>query len=377
MVVFAAARSARCNHKLTARTMRREWPLRQIRKRIGWVAMGLALCAAVPACAAEVTLTLAHFLSPNGSTHRQFIAPWARRVEAQSGGRIRIEIFPAMALGGRPNELYRQVRDGAADIVWTLTGYTPGVFPRSEVFELIGVHQNSARATTLAIQDVFAQIAPDFAQVKPLLVHTHAGNALHLAGGCVRTIADLIGLKLRTPSRTGGWMISSWGAEPVGMPVPALPQALSKRAIDGALIPFQVVEPLRVQDMTRCSVTGPDDARFGTSVFLLAMNQARYNGLSPELKAVIDANSGANIAADVGAVWDGLEQPGKAAQRATGAPVTALSPQVYAAMKARAEPIIARWIKQVEAAGIDGDALVKAARAAIARRASQSNEPVR
>ena len=117
----------------------------------------------------EVTLTVHHFLSPKATTHQAFIEPWAKRIEEQSEGRIKVEIFPSMSMGGKPPELYRQVRDGAADIVWTLIGYTPGVFPRSEVFELPTVHRGSARATNLAIQDNFDLIAEDYHDLKPLL----------------------------------------------------------------------------------------------------------------------------------------------------------------------------------------------------------------
>ncbi len=319
------------------------------------------------ATAQDVTLTVHHFLSPKSLTHAKFITPWAKRVEEESKGRIKIEIFPAMAMGGKPPELYRQVRDGAADIVWTLTGYTPGVFPRSEVFELFGVHKGSAAATTLAIQDTFDLLKDDFKDIKPILVHTHAGNALHLTGGCVDGIAGLKGRKLRTPSRTGGWMISSWGAEPVGMPVPALPQALSKNAIDGALIPFEIVPPLKVHELTKCSLTGPDGARFGTSVFLFAMNKQSYDKLPDDLKAIIDRNSGAGIAADIGKLWDGAEAPGEGLQAKSGSPVKALDTDAMAKMQEASKPIVERWIKEAKSSGFDGDALVKAARAAIAK----------
>ncbi|MEO1724843.1 MAG: C4-dicarboxylate ABC transporter substrate-binding protein, partial [Pseudomonadota bacterium] len=112
----------------------------------------LALClVALPAAAQEVTLTVHHFLGPKSPAHSKLIEPWAERVQAQSEGRIAVEIFPAMSMGGKPPELYRQVRDGFADIVWTLPGYTPNVFPRVEVFELPTVHTGSATATNLAI----------------------------------------------------------------------------------------------------------------------------------------------------------------------------------------------------------------------------------
>ena len=202
-------------------------------KRISGLFAGIVAAAmlAAPAGAAEVTLTVHHFLSPKSPAHASFIAPWAKRIEEQSNGRIKVEIYPSMSLGGKPPELYRQVRDGAADVVWTLIGYTPGVFPRSEVFELPTVHKGSARATNLAIQDNFELIAEDFKDLKPILVHVHAGNAIHLRDKPVHSVQDVQGLKLRTPSRTGAWMIEAWGAEPVGMPVPALPEADRKSVV--------------------------------------------------------------------------------------------------------------------------------------------------
>ncbi|MEO1265345.1 MAG: TRAP transporter substrate-binding protein, partial [Pseudomonadota bacterium] len=334
----------------------------------GAAAAMLVTTASAGAQAADVTLTLHHFLSPKSATHSKFLAPWAKQVEADSNGRIKIELFPSMAMGGKPPELYRQLRDGAADLVWTLPGYTPGVFPRVEVFELPGVHRGSAKATTLAIQDTFDAIKDDFKDIKPILVHVHAGNALHLVNGCVETIADMRGLKLRTPTRTGGWMISSWGAEPVGMPVPALPQALSKGAIDGALIPFEIVPPLKVHELTKCSMSGDGALRFGTSVFLFGMNKGRYDGLPDDLKAVIDKNSGAAIAEKIGALWDTVEAPGEKLQSGTGSPVKTLSAAATEDVVKRSEDVVARWVKEVSGRGIDGEALVAAARKAVAQQ---------
>jgi len=328
---------------------------------------GIAVFSASAAASAqEVTLTLAHFLSPKAPPHVEFLEPWARKVMDESDGRIAIEIFPSMTLGGKPPELYRQLRDGAADIVWTVTGYTPGVFPRSEVFELPTVHQSSARATTLAIQDSFELIAEDFEDVKPLLVHVHAGQALHMVDGCIEDPSGLEGLKLRTPSRTGAWMIEAWGAEPVGMPVPALPQALSKGTIDGTLVPFEILPPLKVHELTNCSITGENDDRFGTAVFLFAMNKDSYESLPDDLKTVIDANSGVAIADQTGSLWDRIEGPGQELQRKTGSPVEALDGAATDAFATLGEQVVQRWIEEASNNGVDGEQLVKAARAAVA-----------
>ncbi|HKJ60426.1 MAG TPA: TRAP transporter substrate-binding protein, partial [Hyphomicrobiales bacterium] len=309
--------------------------------------------------AADVTLTIHHFLSPKSHTHTMLLEPWAERVSQQSGGRIKVEIFPSMSMGGKPAELYRQVRDGFADIVWTLPGYTPGVFPRSEVFELPTVHQGSARATNLAIQKIWPMIKDDFADLHPILVHVHAGNALHLREKNVRTVDDVQGLKIRTPSRTGGWMIEAWGAEPVGMPVPALPQALAKGTVDGALVPFEIMPPLKLHELTKYSVEGEDGSRFGAAVFLLAMNKERYEALPADLKAVIDANSGMAIAEEMGKVWDKVEEDGKKLQLESGGEIIKLSAGAKAGFDERGAQIIDRWIEEVGSKGIDGKALVE------------------
>ncbi|MEO1292052.1 MAG: TRAP transporter substrate-binding protein [Pseudomonadota bacterium] len=332
----------------------------------GLVTAALSLGACTGALAADVTLTVHHFLSPKSTAHTKLIMPWAERLESQSGGRIKVEVFPSMAMGGKPPELYRQVRDGAADAVWTLIGYTPGVFPRSEVFELPTVHRGSAEATTKAIQDRFDLIADDYDDIHPLLVHVHAGNALHMVGRSVTGPADLDGLKLRTPSRTGAWLIDAYGADPVGMPVPALPQALAKGVVDGALVPFEIVPPLKLHELTQNSVEGADGGRFGTSVFLFAMNKDRYEALPEDLKTVIDANAGAALAAQIGDAWDAAEAPGKALQEKSGGSVDGLSAETMAAFDAIGEQVAIRWAEEASANGLDGAALVEGAKAAVA-----------
>lgn len=327
-------------------------------------ALLLALAPSAGAAEPEARLVLHHFLGPQSPLHVEFAVPWAEQVEQASGGRIEIDIFPAMALGGRPPDLYRQARDGTADIVWTLIGYTPGVFPRSEVFELPSVHRGSARATNVAIQEVYAgMLADDFSDVHPILVHAHGGNALHLGGDPVAGVEDLRGKKIRTPSRTGAWLIEEWGADPVGMPLPDLPQALSKGVVEGALIPFEVMAPMRVEEMTTQSLEGA--ARFGTSVFLFAMNKERYGALPDDLRAIIDAHSGPAIAEQVGVTWDAREPPGKQAQIDSGGALVTLTADAQAEFDRRSAAVEERWIRSADENGLDGKALVDAAKEAI------------
>ena len=316
----------------------------------------------------EVTLKLHHFLGPLAPAQTELFEPWAERVAEQSNGRIEVEIYPSMSLGGSPPQLIRQVRDGVVDIVWTLPGYTPGQFPRVEVFELPFIHTNDAVVTNLAIQDLYEEhLAPDFEGVHPLLVHVHAGQAFHTVDQPIRTLDDVAGLKLRIPTRTGAWVIEALGANPVGMPVPEVPQALSRKVIDGTLIPFEVVLPLKVHELTDYSIEGPDGTRIGTSTFLFAMNKERYESLPDDLRQVIDANSGSALAEEMGRAWMAAEDPGRQAAIDAGTEINVLSEAELARFREALEPVVERWIGEVSAQGIDGQALVDAAREAVDR----------
>ena len=113
--------------------------------------LALAASASMSAFAQDVTLRLHQFLPPQGTVPAKALTPWAKKIETESNGRIKIQLFPSMQLGGTPPQLFDQARDGVVDIVWTLPGYTPGRFPKSEVFELPFMAGLSAEKTSRAL----------------------------------------------------------------------------------------------------------------------------------------------------------------------------------------------------------------------------------
>ncbi|WP_066708459.1 TRAP transporter substrate-binding protein [Celeribacter ethanolicus] len=326
----------------------------------------IATVTATSAFAQDVTLILHHFLPPVSNAHKVMLEPWAEKVKADSDGRIDVQIYPSMSMGGKPGELYGQVRDGTADIVWTLLGYTPGVFPRTEVFELPTVHKGSATDTTIALNASLDLLAEDFKDIHVLFLHANDGNLIHSGSKEVTTFEDVAGMKLRTPGRTGAWLIEALGAEPVSLPVPAVPEAMSKGVIDGAMTTYEIVPALKLQELDKYTAELPDGDRFGTAVFMVAMNKDVYEDLPDDLKAVIDANSGMNVAAGIGAMWEGFEEDGTSALDAAGVTRNVFSVEEAAKFNAAGEQVVARWVDEVTAKGIDGAGLVDAARAAIA-----------
>src|SRR5690606_29894466 len=233
----------------------------------------------------EFTLKLHHFLGPKAPAQTQMFEPWARRIEEDSGGRVKIEMYPSMSLGGSPNQLFRQVVDGVVDIIWMVNGYTPGLFPRSELFELPTIFTNDIVATNLAMRDIYEEhLAEEFADVHMLFMHVHAGQAIQMASKLVRTPDDTQGLKLRVPGPTGNSVAAAMGATPVTMPVPDLPQALSTNAVDGALIPWEIIPALQLWETTKYQIEGPDNNRFGTTTFQVSMNKQRYESMPEDIR---------------------------------------------------------------------------------------------
>ena len=334
------------------------------------VATAVATAALAGSASAQtITLKLHHLLPAVAPAHTKMLAPWAQDVEKASGGKVKIELYPAMSLGGKPPELINQVRDGVVDIIWTVNGYTPNLFPRSEVFELPFIHTNNAVATNLAMRDMLlgGDIAEDFKDVKVMFLHVHAGQGIQMADREVRKPDDLKGLKMRIPTRTGAWIIEALGAAAVSMPVPDLPQALSKKVVDGALIPWEIIPPLKLQEVTKFQIEGLNKVRFGTTTFQVSMNKNSWAKLPPDVQKAFEANNGEARWRAVGKVWTDSEDGGIAMATKRGNKHVQLSEAELGLFKQKLEPVVQRWVDEVKTKGIDGNALVIKARALVAK----------
>ena len=317
----------------------------------------------------QIRLRLHHFVPAVAKAHGRFLLPWAKTIEAQSNGRIRIDMFPSMQLGGTPATLYDQVIKGTADIVWMVPGYTPGRFPLIETFELPFIASPRAAVNSAALQE-FAQqyLAQEFRDVRPLCFWAHDGGAIH-AKKQIGKLEDMQGLKLRAPTRLAGEAVRAFGANPVSMPIPQITEGLIQKAIDGCLLPWEVVPTVRVQELAKFSTDMPDPSALYTTTFVLAMNKAKYDALPADLKSVIDKNSGQAMAATAGQLWDEEAAGALAAIKARGNPITTVAADEAARWRKAVEPVTEAWVKLVKERGQDGRKLIAAATALLAKHA--------
>ncbi|MEL6792756.1 MAG: TRAP transporter substrate-binding protein [Pseudomonadota bacterium] len=330
-------------------------------------AAALALIPAATLAEEQITLRFQHFVSPKVAVPLYFMKPWAEKVEADSDGRLKVEIYPHMQLGGKAPSLYDQIRDGVVDGGWVIPAYTPGRFPEAEALELPFITTMDASVSSRAAWEYTQKhLADDFEDVHLIAVHVHGPGVVHVKGEPLASAADFEGKKLRGPSRQANELFKAMGATPVGMPVPAFPDALAKGVVDGGGIPWEIVPPLKVHELTDASTQVGGDRALYNLYFLWAMNKDSYAALPDDLKAVIDANSGIDASEWAGEALVTGDAIGMEKVAANGNTIHTMGEAETAEIKEIAEGVTARWIEAMDEKGFDGAALVEDARAMIA-----------
>ena len=232
-------------------------------------ALALGSSALVGFAQQSITLKFHTFMSPLSNVCLSMHKPWIDKVTKESGGRIKFEAYPAMQLSGTAAQLYDQVKDGVVDIVWTLPGYTAGRSPRIEAFELPFM-MNNAEATSMALWDFLHTVgADDFKETRLSAVNVH---------GPTRPIAKMLGYL---------------GAVPIGLPLPAISDALLKGTSYSCVLPREVLPSIKDQELTRFHLNfDPAGGAPYTAAFVMDMNTKRYSRLPDDLKKIIDNNFG-------------------------------------------------------------------------------------
>lgn len=316
------------------------------------------------ACAEEIVLKVHHPLPPNSNSQQNLITPWCAKVNKESSGRLKCQIYPAMQLGGTPAQLFDQLKDGVTDIIWTVPTYQAGRFTKSEVFELPFMTTTAEKASPAVWEYMQKNSLDEFKGSKLILAHVHDGSVLHFGSKAVKTLEDLKGLKVRGPTRIGSKFLAALGAVPVQMPAPAVPESLSKGVVDGALIPWEVVTPLKLQEITKFHVEGPKGAvKMSNTIFVMAINQARYDSLPADLKKIIDQNSGIETSRWAGKVFDGPEPAARKIAEDRKNTFITLSADEYKRWMKATENVDDDWVKDVAAKGANGKALLEEAKA--------------
>jgi TRAP-type C4-dicarboxylate transport system substrate-binding protein len=225
----------------------------------------------------------------------------------------------------------------------------------------------NAEATSRALWEYVQTYAKDeFKDVHLIALNVHGPGMFHSVSKPIRNVADLRGMKVRGPTRQITKLLATLGATPVGMPLPGIPDALSKGVIGAAVIPWEVVPSVKVNELAKYhSEFDPKQPALYTTTFVMAMNKAKYDSLPPDLKKVIDDNSGIETSAWLGKIQEGNDPKG----RATVPPdsIYRFTEAEYQAFKKASSQVDQAWIKEMDSKGFKGKELLDGARALIAK----------
>ena len=249
-----------------------------------------SMLVASTAAAQDVTLRLHQFLPPQAPVPAMILKPWSEGLAEASDGRIQVQHFDAMSLGGRPPELMDQAKDGVVDLAMTVVGYTPGRFPSTEVFELPFMMTDpvaTATAFWTMVDEEWQET--ECRDVQVLGAWVHGPGVIHTEEP-VNSLEDMEGLSLRGPTRVINDLLGELGATPVGMPLPAIPEALSKGVVNGTVIPWEVTTAIRLSELVDNHTEFLGEEALYTAAIVLVMNKDKYNALPDDLRAILDAD---------------------------------------------------------------------------------------
>lgn len=321
---------------------------------------------AVSVQAQEVTLRFHQQLPAQATIPKFAIQPWIDAVQKASNGRIKIQRFDSMSLGGKPNQAFDQVKDGFVDFTWTVLSYTPGRFPKTEVFELPFMTRDATNGS-MAIQDFVERNAMDeFKDVKLIAVHIHGPGAFHTKNP-IQKMEDLKGMRVRGAGRVINELISALGGSPIGMPIPAVGEALSKGVLDGTTIPFEIVPAFKIQQMVHNHTMFSNGTALYTNTFAMVMNKNAYEKLPADLKKVIDDHSGQYAAKLYGAAMDKGDGIGLGLVKQANNNVIVLGEEETQRWRKVSTTVEDSWVDRTNKLGFDAKGLLADARKTIVK----------
>lgn len=327
--------------------------------------VGGALLGAVFSAHAQVTLTVSSWLPPS-HTLSQTQAKWCEDVAQATSNRVKCNILPKPVAG--PGGTFDAVRDGLADVSYSVHGYTPGRYVLTQLVELPFGGDNPV-ATSVAFQrihDKYLAKLNEHRGLKVLAVFTHGPGIVFNTKRPIDSIADMQGLKFRV----GGGMINEIG-KVLGLnvtlkPAPASYELLSSGVMDGTFFPAESIESFKLEKIIKYRTDFPGGL-YNTS-FAMVMNPGTWNKISKADQAAIEKLSGEALARNFGLGWEAVDRRGSAFMQANGVQKTMASKAFVAEIAAKTGSLEKKWVSEAKGKGLaNPEQVLKDYRAEVAK----------
>ncbi len=297
---------------------------------------------------AQTVFTVSSWLPPSHtlSTSQK---TWCDMLEKESTGRMKCNILPKGVVAAPGT--FDAVRDGLADISYTVDGYTPGRFINTQVaeFPFLG---NNAVATSVAYQRIYSKhFAPlgEHRGVKVLAVFTHGPGVIFNSKKPVTSAAEAASLKFRIGGGNINELSKAMGWNTTLKAAPESFELLSTGVMDGTFFPDESIASFKLS-MIKHATDFPGGL-YNTS-FVFMMNPAKYNALSAQDKAVVDKLSGEPAARLFGEGWDKVDAASRDLQKAQGVSRITADKAFVKAVMDKQDYLETKWAASAQVKGL-------------------------
>ena len=326
-------------------------------KRFRLSLLAVAAALAAPLAGAQTVLTVSTWLPP---THGMSMAQkeWCDLLEKNTTGKMKCNVLPRGV--SNPPGTFDAIKNGLADISFTVHGYTPGRFLYTQMseFPFLG---NTSEPISIAFNRVasrYPEIVAEQQGVKVITFFTHGPGIVFNTKRPITKVEDLAGLKFRV----GGGMVNeitkTLGMNVTLKPAPDSYELLSGGVMDGTLFPAESTESFKIDKIIKHATMFPGGL-YNTS-FVFMMNQAKYDKLTADEKKAVDAISGEVVAGMYGRSWDRVDRVGLALMQANNVQIVKADAKFVADVKAKTSSLEQKWVKDAEAKGLKDAAKVLA-----------------
>ncbi|HEX5816996.1 MAG TPA: TRAP transporter substrate-binding protein [Methylomirabilota bacterium] len=313
------------------------------------VVAGAVLALAHPA-AAQTTLTMSSWVSPQHHLTSTVLQGWANEVEKATNGRVKFRMLPKHP--SAPPGTFDAVRDGLVDLSYVTASYTPARHVLPLMAELPGSGDTSL-VNSVAYSRIYWKHfhkVGEYRGVKLLGVFTH-GPGQMFTKKPVAGIADVQGLKIRTGGGVAEAVAKALGASAFVKPAPESYELLKSGVADGVFFPMESIISFKLDTVLEQATLFPGGMY--SSAFGFFMNEDTWNKLPKQDQAAIEKISGEHIARLAGRSWDDADTRGFEVLKKSGVKIVHADAGFVAEVKKRSAAIIDDWIKQASAKGVD------------------------
>jgi TRAP-type C4-dicarboxylate transport system substrate-binding protein len=299
--------------------------------------------------AAEFKFKL-HTFEPNRSSmYNNVFEPFAEKVSKDSNGRIAIQLYPYMTIGGRPADLFSQVSDGVVDFAMIMINLTPGRFLKTETVELPLIFSNAPASSKAMHEFIMENTVEEFNTVIPLGFGVTGPSILNMKSDG----NSVIGKKIRISSKVTGNLLRKQQGVPIGMAITEVGPSLQKGVLDGVITSMEGAGIATSYEFAKHIIYMPDNKSINTAAFALVMNKQSFNKLPKDLQEVILKNSGITLSEKIGTAQHLGDERIKERAVSTGAKFTVLSREEFKSWEKSAKEVEEEWIKDKESAGVN------------------------